>query len=318
MSSDWKPLWRKIKQWHEAGHSMALATVVDTWGASPRPVGSYMLLNDRGEIEGSVSGGCIEGAVIEAAQETMANGVPQLLDFEASNDRAWEVGLSCGGRVRVLVESMTTKIDFIPQVLEATEALELITDCQTGHTILATPQSATDKSYLREEQGHDRFHHILAQPLHVIVIGAVHITQAMMKIADSLDLAVTIIDPRGRFATAERFPGRTMVSDWPDEYLTRHPITGSTAVITLSHDPKLDDPALEIALTSPCFYIAALGSRKTQAARQDRLRAKGFTEQQIDRIHGPAGLDIGARTPAEIALSIMAQLVDIYHNGTAL
>lgn len=315
MSTDWKPIWQNIKDWHGAGRKLALATVVDTWGSSPRPTGSIMIVDDRGAMEGSVSGGCIEGAVIQAAQEVMQSDTPQMLEFSVSNDQAWEVGLSCGGRVRVLVESITEKLPFMDDILSASGPIILKTDCRTGKTTFATGDNTAGKSKLEETGDQVVFTQILEQSLNLIVIGAVHITQAMVKIAHSLDIAVMVIDPRTTFASKIRFPDVELCTDWPDEALEEMEITSGTAIVTLTHDPKLDDAALEVVLKSNAFYIASLGSRKTHAARVERLSAKGFTEQQIARIHAPAGLSIGAKTPAEIALSVMAEMISTYRNG---
>lgn len=315
MSSDWKPLWQNIRDWNGAGRKIALATVVDTWGSSPRPTGSMMIVDDQGEIEGSVSGGCIEGAVITAALEVITSKTPRMLDFTVSNDQAWEVGLSCGGRVRVLVEPIEQKLPFVDEILRATGPVMLKTDCKTGESIFLNCDDTAQKSRLIETAGQVIFTQVFAQSLKLFIIGAVHITQAMVKIARSLDIAATVIDPRTAFASKARFPGCDLCTDWPDEALNVRDITSATAIITLSHDPKLDDPALEIALKSPAFYIASLGSGKTHAARIKRLGERGFTADEIGRIHGPAGLRIGAKTPAEIALSVLAEMIAIYRNG---
>jgi len=314
MSSDWKPIWQTIKLWHEAGRKIALATVVDTWGSSPRPTGSMMIVDEAGAIEGSVSGGCIEGAVIQAAQDVMTSKIPQILDFSVSNDQAWEVGLSCGGRVRVMVEPIEAKLPFMDNILSAICPVMLITDCLTGKTSFSAC-GASEKSKLENRDGKIIFHQILEPPLKLFIIGAVHITQAMVKIAQSLDIAVLVIDPRTTFASEARFSGVELSTDWPDEALAAQEITSGTAIVTLTHDPKLDDPALEVALKSDAFYIASLGSRKTHAARTARLLAKGFSEAEIARIHGPAGLSLGAKTPAEIALSVMAEMIGLYRQG---
>lgn len=294
---------------------MALATVVETWGSSPRPTGSMMIIDDQGAIEGSVSGGCIEGAVITAAGEIMASAEPKILEFSVSNDQAWDVGLSCGGRIRVLVESLAQKLPFMAQILTATGPVILTTDCTTGQTTFALGDNNTGKSRLDETGEQVVFTQILEQPLKLIIIGAVHITQAMVKIAAALDIEVSVIDPRTTFASKVRFPDIDLCTDWPDEALEAREITSGTAIVTLTHDPKLDDAALLVALNSPSFYIASLGSRKTHAARVERLTELAMTDEQIARIHAPAGLDIGAKTPAEIALSVMAQMISIYRNG---
>lgn len=315
MSADWKPIWEKIRDWNKAGRKIALATVVDTWGSSPRPTGSIMIVDDQGAMEGSVSGGCIEGAVIQAASEVMTSHKPQMLEFSVSNDQAWEVGLSCGGRVRVLVERITEKLSFMDRILSATGPVVLTTDCVTGKTTFALGDNNAEKSRLVEDGDQIIFSQVLEQPLDLIVIGAVHITQAMVKIAQSLDIQVTVIDPRTTFASKVRFPDVELCTDWPDEALAMREITSGTAIVTLTHDPKLDDPALEVACKSRAFYIASLGSRKTHAARVERLTAKGLTEKQIARIHAPAGLKTGAKTPAEIALSVMAEMMTTFRNG---
>ncbi len=315
MSSDWKPIWQNIKQWHEAGRKLALATVVDTWGSSPRPTGSMMIVDDQGAIEGSVSGGCIEGAVIQAASEVMTSREPRMMEFSVTNDQAWEVGLSCGGRVRVLVEAITEKLPYMDQILTAVGPVILTTDCSTGETIFALGDNNAGKSKLSETENGAIFTQILEQPIKLIVIGAVHITQAMVKIAQTLDIDITVVDPRTTFASADRFPGIDLCTDWPDDALMSREITSGTAIVTLTHDPKLDDAALLVALKSNSFYIASLGSRKTHAARVERLTAQGITAEQIARIHAPAGLGIGAKTPAEIALSVMAQMISTYRNG---
>ncbi|NOZ43460.1 MAG: XdhC family protein [Alphaproteobacteria bacterium] len=315
--TDWHPIWQNIRDWHDAGRRLALATVVATWGSSPRPVGSNMIIDDHGGLEGSVSGGCIEGAVITAAEEAMATHIPRLLDFTVSNDQAWQVGLSCGGRVRVLVESIEQKLPFVDKILGATAPVILITNCITGETVFQPGVDYAQKSRLTEVDGQVLFTQVFDQPLKLFIIGAVHITQAMVKIARSLDIAATVIDPRTSFASAARFPDVDLCLDWPDEALMAREITSGTAIVTLSHDPKLDDPALEVALKSPAFYIASLGSRKTHAARVERLTARGLAAAEIGRIHGPAGLDLGAKTPAEIALSVMAQMMSVYRKGGA-
>lgn len=318
MSSDWKPIWEKVKLWHDAGRDIVLATVINTWGSSPRPTGSYMIIDNHGNIEGSVSGGCIEGAVIIAAQDVMVGKKPQILTFSVSNDQAWEVGLSCGGQVRVLVESIEAKLPFIDAILEATRPVMLITDCISGVTQMQSCDDLSQKSKLTEENGAIQFTQILEQPIRMIVIGAVHITQAMVKMAQSLDIDISVIDPRTTFASSMRFPDVDLCCEWPDEAMAKREITSGTAIITLTHDPKLDDPALELAIKSNAFYIAALGSKKTHAARRERLVAKGYTAEEIERIHGPAGLRLGAKTPAEIALSVVGQMISIYRTGQSL
>lgn len=293
MSTDWRHIWETIRDWDNEGRKMALATVVKTWGSSPRPVGSHLVIDSDGHMEGSVSGGCVDGVVVTTAFDVIKNGDGELLKFEVATDQAWEVGLSCGGEVHIMVEPLKN--------VQKTCSFLLDSDPHEVREI---------KSQIKTDQG-VYFIHEYKPALQMIVVGAVHISQGLVKMAEALDIDVTLVDPRTAYASEERFPGTKFMTDWPDEALEKIGINASTAIVTLSHDPKLDDPALEIAMRSDAFYIAALGSRKTQAQRRERLREKGFSETEIARIHGPAGLDIGGLEPAEIALSILAELVSI-------
>ena len=283
MSTDWKDIWTTIRNWDAEGRKMALATVVKTWGSSPRPVSSHLVIDEEGHMEGSVSGGCIDGVVVTTAHETIKTGKGELLKFDVATDQAWEVGLSCGGEVHILVEPLVNIKQKIPSETEIAEG--------------------------------EKFIHVYKPALKMIVVGAVHISQGLVKMAEILNIDVTLIDPRTAYASEERFPHVNYATGWPDEVLSELDINSSTAIVTLSHDPKLDDPALEIAIRSKAFYIAALGSIKTHQDRVKRLLDKGFTDTEIARIHGPAGLDIGSLEPAEIALSILAEFVSVRRQG---
>jgi len=297
MSKDWKEIWTKIREWDNEGRKMALATVVKTWGSSPRPVSSHLIIDADGHMEGSVSGGCIDGVVVTAAFETIKTGKGELLEFEVATDQAWEVGLSCGGEVSILVEPLNNVAEKAKYLLDdnSNEIKEI-------------------KSETEIAPG-EFFTHVYKPALKMIVVGAVHISQGLIRMAETLNIDVTLVDPRSAYASEERFPHVNYVTDWPDEALEKADINSSTAIVTLSHDPKLDDPALEIAIRSDAFYVAALGSRKTHQDRVGRLKEKGFTDAEIARINGPAGLDIGSLEPAEIALSILAEFVAIYRKG---
>lgn len=296
MSTDWKDIWTTIKQWDAEGRKMALATVAKTWGSSPRPVGSHLIIDQDGHMQGSVSGGCIDSVVVASAKKTIETGKGEYLIFEVATDRAWEVGLSCGGEVHILMEPLND--------IDKKTAYLLNDDCDVKEIISETEMP--DGKF---------FSHIYKPPLELIMVGAVHISQSLVKMAEILNINVTLIDPRTAYASTERFPGVDFITDWPDEALEDMTISSSTAIVTLSHDPKLDDPALELAIRSKAFYVAALGSKKTHKDRVARLQEKGFTEQEIARIHGPAGLDIGSLEPAEIALSILSQLIAIHRKG---
>ena len=291
MSTDWKNIWQTIREWDGEGRKMALATVVKTWGSSPRPVGSHLVIDLDGHMEGSVSGGCVDGVVVTAARDCINTKKGELLQFEVATDQAWEVGLSCGGEVHILVEPL----------INIAEKVSYLLDNDTN----------TIKKLYSETKMIDGnfFTHEYKPALKMIVVGAVHISQGLVSMAKTLDIDVILVDPRTAYASEERFPDIDFITSWPDEALKKIGINASTAIVTLSHDPKLDDPALEIAVRSEAFYIAALGSLKTQKERKKRLKEKGFSEDEIARIHGPAGLDIGALEPAEIALSILSELV---------
>lgn len=291
MSTDWKNIWQTIREWDGEGRKMALATVVKTWGSSPRPVGSHLVIDADGHMEGSVSGGCVDGVVVTAARDCINTKKGELLQFEVATDQAWEVGLSCGGEVHILVEPLINIAEKVSYLLD-----------NDANTIkkLQSETKMIDGNF---------FTHEYKPALKMIVVGAVHISQGLVSMAKTLDIDVILVDPRTAYASEERFPDIDFITSWPDEALKKIGINASTAIVTLSHDPKLDDSALEIAVRSEAFYIAALGSLKTQKERKKRLKEKGFSEDEIARIHGPAGLDIGALEPAEIALSILSELV---------
>lgn len=308
--------------WHQSGRRVAIATVVATWGSAPRPVGSQMVVSDQGEIQGSVSGGCVEGAVVIAAQDALTGGQCQLLTFGVSGEDAFSAGLACGGEIRVLVEPVGADVGAGQGV-----PLEMLTDLITRRaarqpviTVLNTQNwSRALRTPDHEETGllGDQFLHRHTPPLRLIVVGAVHVAQALIPMAQIVGYDVVLIDPRGAFATADRFPGVTIHADYPDEVLPALGLDARTAIVTLAHDPKIDDPAIEAGLDSDVAYIGCLGSARTQAERRNRLAARGYAPAQLAQIHGPVGLDIGAIGPAEIAVSIMAELVAVQRAGRA-
>ncbi|MEJ6478788.1 MAG: XdhC family protein [Octadecabacter sp.] len=301
--------------WHRAGRGAVLATVVDTWGSAPRPAGSQLVIDRTGAMQGSVSGGCVEGAVVLEAQAALADGQARLLEYGVSDDDAFAVGLACGGRIRVLVEPVGTVIDpdLLAQLVAlraARRAVAYVADLNgptrridtTGHD----DRFRADRSGLQED-GHT-FVAIHNAPLRMVIVGAVHIAQALVGMAQTCGYDVTVVDPRPAFASIARFPNVTILDDWPDEALNAVGLDARTAVVTLTHDAKLDDPAIIAALRSDVFYLGALGSTRTHAKRVARLEQLGLTADQIARIHAPVGLDIGSRSPAEIALCVMAQV----------
>ena len=309
--------------WHRAGKGAALATVIETWGSAPRQAGSQLAISGEGEMTGSVSGGCVEGAVITEALDALQDRKPRILTFGVSDETAFAAGLACGGTIRVLVEPVGEGVEALPEPLLA--ALTEARAAARAVAIATTPASwerrllqpgddpAVDTRFKSDRSGMEadgRFIAIHNPPLRLIVIGAVHIAQPLLTIARACGYAPSLIDPRAAFGSAARFPGETLLDDWPDEALAALKPDARTAIVTLTHDPKLDDPAIRFALTSPAFYLGCLGSTRTHAKRVERLSAAGFTPDQIARIHAPVGLNIGARTPAEIAVSIMAQITE--------
>lgn len=305
--------------WHRDGKGAALATVVETWGSAPRQPGSQLAISGTGQIMGSVSGGCVEGAVVTEALEALADGVPRLLSFGVSDETAFSVGLACGGTIKVLVEPVAPMADLLAELVAARAARRGIayavnlTDwtralLAPGADALADARLRSDKAGVEDD---GRFIAPHNPPLRMIVVGAVHIAQPLLQMARLAGYDPTLIDPRETFGAAERFPGETVLDAWPDEALASLAPDSRTAIITLTHDPKLDDPAIRFALRSPCFYLGCLGSKKTHAKRLDRLEAAGFSAAEIAKIHAPVGLNIGAKTPAEIALSILAQVTAV-------
>lgn len=311
--------------WFRAGRGAALATVIETWGSAPRRVGSQLAISGDGEMAGSVSGGCVEGAVVIEAQDLIATGGRKVLEFGVSDDEAFAVGLACGGRIRVLVETVGTDL---PEALLADlvaaraerRPVAYCVDLASGARRLRGPQSAAPElaeRFARDASGvaDGIFYGLHNPPLRLCVVGAVHIAQGLVQMAAQAGYDCVVIDPRPAFASAARFPGERLMDDWPDAAVAAVAPDLRTAVVTLSHDPKIDDPALIAALATPAFYVGALGSTRTHAKRLDRLGAAGVSPDNLKRIHGPVGLDIGAATPAEIAVSIMAQMTSVLRQG---
>jgi xanthine dehydrogenase accessory factor len=305
--------------WHRAGRGAVLATVIETWGSAPRRAGSQMLVDAAGAMEGSVSGGCVEGAVVLEAVDALQAGQGRVLTYGVSDEDAFAVGLACGGTIRVLVQPVDAGVlQALVAARAAGRAVAVVTDMDGLRQQVLGAEDAAVAARLRSDQSGvdgDRFIAVHNPPLRLIVVGAVHIAQGLMTMARLCDYAPVLIDPRTAFGAQARFPGEVILSDWPDEAMATLRPDARTAVVTLTHDPKLDDPALAAALRSDAFYIGCLGSRRTHAKRLDRLTAAGFTPQDLSRLHAPVGLDIGARTPAEIAVSVMAEVIAVLRQG---
>lgn len=309
-------------EWHRAGRGAVLATVTETWGSAPRGAGSQMVVDGAGLMMGSVSGGCVEGAVVLEAAEALIEGRPRVLTYGVSDEDAFAVGLACGGTIRVLVEPVAawvTVLEGLVAARAAGQAVALVTDLATFQRQLVGPgeDAAVDARLRSDRSGTEagRFIAVHNRGLRLIVVGAVHIAQGLLAMARACGYTPILIDPRSSFGAAARFPGEAVLDDWPDQAMARLAPDGRTAVVTLTHDPKLDDPALAAALRSGAFYAGCLGSKRTHAKRVERLAAQGFTAEEIARLHAPVGLDIGARNPAEIAVSIMAQITQVLRKG---
>lgn len=308
--------------WIEDGRKVALATVVKTWGSAPRPVGAQLAIDTDMNFEGSVSGGCVESAVIFEAVEAMRDGACRILSFGVSDDSAFEVGLACGGEIEVMVEPVGTgqgpSVEELRALVEARAkrrpvVWEVNTATWTRRLLerdVGNPELEerfrTDKSSREGEL----FRGIHNPPLRLALVGAVHIAQPLVQMARIAGYDVVLCDPRDSFASAARFPDETFLDGWPDEALADYGLDARTAVVTLSHDPKIDTPALQVALASEAFYIGALGSTRTHAKRVAALGEAGLDADTIARIDGPVGADIGAVSPAEIAVSIMAEMTE--------
>ncbi len=309
-------------EWSEAGRRVALATVVSTWGSAPRPVGSQLVIDADMEFMGSVSGGCVESAVIFEATEAMRDGTCRLLEFGVSDESAFEVGLACGGQIAVLVEPVGVgegpTIDELRALVSARRARrpvvwEVNLSTWERRLLDRDPSNPTLEQRFRTDRSQregDVFRGVHNPPLRLVMVGAVHIAQPLVAIARMSGYDVVLSDPRDSFASSARFPGETFLDGWTDEALAAYGLDTRTAVVTLSHDPKIDTPALEVALGSEAFYIGALGSSRTHAKRVAALTEAGFDAETIARIDAPVGLDIGASSPAEIAVSIMAEMTE--------
>ncbi|MBL0087034.1 MAG: XdhC family protein [Ideonella sp.] len=301
---------RQVSQWLASGHRVVLGTITRTWGSAPRPPGSAVAVRDDGLVAGSVSGGCIEDDLIDKAREgVLVAGVPQVVRYGVDADAAQRFGLPCGGLIELVLEPVLahTRLDELLDRLSRGERVRRVLTLATGAVEL---QAAGDTDDLLLDDTTLTTNH--GPHWRLLVIGAGQMTQYLAQMATALDYQVIVCDPREEYATAFAVPGATLVRSMPDDTVTSMAPDGHTAIIALTHDPKLDDLALMEALKSEAFYIGAIGSRANQAKRKLRLMEHfGLTAAQLDRLHGPVGLKNGARTPPEIAVSILAELTAV-------
>jgi len=334
----------QLKSWVSEGKVFATATVIQTWGSAPRQVGSMMAITEDTQIVGSVSGGCVENAVIEEVGSVLKNGSPKMLEFGVSDDTAWSVGLTCGGKIKVQVEK---HLAFTKQTFDGDIWLELVAALESNLPVVLLSRldeaashllfypngdyvgdlskftvKAKDIAIAAIQSGKSQevtvddvsiFAQVFPRKDRLLIIGASHISIPLVALVKNLEFETIVIDPRKIFADQQRFPvpPDRLIDLWPQEALEEIELNEDTYAVLVTHDPKIDDPALHILLKSPVAYIGALGSKKTHEKRKNRLLEAGFSKEEIDRIHGPVGLEINAKTPAEIALSILAQIVKV-------
>lgn len=357
-----------IERWLHEGQAVALAQVIHTWGSSPRVVGSMMAVSDTFSLAGSVSGGCIEGDVVQSCLDCLDNGYGTVEHYHATMERAHEVGLSCGGNVDVLISPLVSELFYLEQnelsaareyvriaitkspdkSLVGTYFLVVNNEAAVSHMqtipvgesmrMVLPSQGCQDTSFPPllakklaggvcagvsnkttgsiECDEYQFFYSIVKPPLELICIGGVHIAIHLSKLAKELGYRTTVIDPRGIFTGDNRFSFvDELLEEWPQEVFKRKAITSSTALCALTHDPKIDIPALSVALDSPAFYIGSLGRTSTQFSRYNELISLGYGDAQIERISGPIGLDLGGKEPSEIALSIMAEITAVRYTS---
>jgi xanthine dehydrogenase accessory factor len=336
-----------INRWLSSENAVALATVINTWGSAPRGVGAKMALTPDGKLTGSVSGGCVEGAVFDAGVRALKNGTPELLHFGVSDETAFSVGLACGGNIEVFVQPLAPAFfRLVKEEIDVGNPLTIVTVIHGpadyfGRQLLyigsgtlygglgpgldelgrKVAQAGLDSGQsgivdAKIDSGEDLrlFVDVLTPPPLLVMVGGVHIAIALASLAKTLGYRTLVIDPRRAFGSQERFPHvDRLIQAWPQEAFAQVALTRSTAVALLTHDPKIDDPALKIVLESPAFYIGALGSRKTHEKRRQRLLEDGISEDRLTRLYAPIGLELGGRTPEEIALAIMAEIVAVRH-----
>ncbi|GGW39494.1 MULTISPECIES: XdhC family protein [Streptomyces] len=346
-----------LKDWYAAGEPFGLATVVAVSRSAPRDPGAAMAVGPDDEVVGSVSGGCVEGAVFELAREVLASGEARPATFGYSDEDAFAVGLTCGGEITVLVRPVTPALDpsfgAVAASVAAGEPVTVATvvdgPARHGATLAVWPERTSgtlgtgglDAAVAADARGElalgatgvrhygplgqrrqdavSVFLHSFAPPPRMLVFGAIDYAAAVARIGGFLGYRVTVCDARPVFATPRRFPaGVEVVVEWPHRYLREADTDGRTVICVLTHDPKFDVPLLEVALRRPAAYIGAMGSRRTHDERRNRLVEAGLTEDELSRLRSPVGLDLGARTPEEVAVSVAAEIVALRWGGSGV
>lgn len=330
-----------IDRWLDEGHKVALATVVQVAGSAPRPTGAALAITDDARMAGSVSGGCVEGAVVEEGRAVLRADTPRLLNYGIADEQGWNIGLSCGGVIDVYVRPLPEYYRQLRSRIEHRQSVGLATRLDTGESLMVDEQETQGtlgspeldarvaeelRSMFNVDQAKritiplgeteaDVFVQTWAPPPRMIVFGATHVAVALAALARILNYQIVIADAREIFANEERFPDvDQLIVGWPDELVEQLAPDSATAIIILTHDPKFEDPLMPKVLQSKAGYIGAMGSRSTNRTRVEKLQAAGYSDEQIARIHAPVGLDIGGKSAEETALAILAEMVAV-RNG---
>ena len=308
----------QLEGWLAKGERAALATVIDTRKSAPRPLGSRLAVSESGLLFGSVSGGCVESDVAVQAREVIADGIPRILPYGIADEDARSVGLPCGGEIDVFVAPVSD-VELIARLRRSVEdgargvLTTFVKGARAGEMVLEVDGGASaERPALVQENGQTLFVEPLAPPPMLLVVGAVDLAESLCALADELGWRTAVADPRRGLLTPERLPSAgSLIEGWPEHALARAGTDDQTAVVVLAHDEKVDVPALSWALRSDAFYVGALGSRRTQGKRRERLAEEGLTDDELARLNGPAGLDLGGETVEETALSILAEIVAV-------
>ena len=303
---------RSSAQWLEAGHRVVLATVVETWGSAPRPAGALLAVRDDGQVAGSVSGGCVEDDLIDRIRkQELAGDKPELTVYGITKEEAARFGLPCGGQLRIVLEPLNQACPWLVELLARVANRELVArelDLTSGH-VRVSPASRADAMI---------FDGTVLRTVHgprwrLVIIGAGQLSRYLAQMAQALDYSVFVCDPREEYAHTWDLQGVELSNGMPDDVITELNLDSHSAMVALTHDPKLDDLALIEALKSAAFYVGALGSRSNTAKRKRRLAEFDLSQAELDRLHGPVGLRIGSKTPPEIAIAILAEMTAVRH-----
>jgi xanthine dehydrogenase accessory factor len=325
----------QISGWTTRGDKLALATVVGVKRSAPRPPGAKMAVNEHGEIAGAVSGGCVEGAVVEIADGVIRGQEPQLVHFGIADDEAWDVGLPCGGEIDVWIQAYEpSRFEEVTRIEGRATEVTLLEGADPGAKLLVEADGARSGSLgapelddeaarigaellwaERSERQGSLFFDVTAPPPRLVIFGAVDVATSLCRLARAAGWRPFVVDPRARFARQDRFPDALeVIASWPEAAFARlGGIDRATSIVVLTHDPKLDDAALQLALRSPARFVGAMGSRRAQVARRERLLAAGLAEDELERLSAPLGLDLGGVSAEETALSILAEVVAARH-----